>query len=86
MLLNLKAAIAVRGLTPAEFALGVLKIARLSEIIHERKRADASLRARIAEKLESSEAWLFISEAAGPGTCVLDENNLPAAVLAGAER
>jgi transcriptional regulator with XRE-family HTH domain len=62
MLLNLKTTIAVRRLTQVDLALQ-LRIAptALSEIIHGRRQADPSLRARIAEALRADEAWLFSS-------------------------
>lgn len=62
MLLNLKSTIAARRMTQADLALR-LKIAptALSEIIHSRRQADPSLRARIAEALCADEAWLFSS-------------------------
>lgn len=60
MLINLKSAIAARGWTQVDFAIS-LKIPPtvVSEIIHERRRADVSLRTRIAEALQAEEAWLF---------------------------
>lgn len=62
MLVNLKMTIAARGLKQVDFALQ-LKIAPtvLSEIIHGRRRADSSLRARIADVLHADETWLFSS-------------------------
>lgn len=60
VLVNLKAAIAARGLKQYDIC-SALKIhpSVLSEIIHERREADASLRARLAERLGADEAWLF---------------------------
>lgn len=60
VLVNLKIALAARNKKQVELALD-LKISPslLSEIIHERRRADASLRTRIAEALITDEAWLF---------------------------
>ena len=60
MLANLKTAIAHRGLKQADLAQS-LKIPPtvLSEIIHGRRQADASLRSRIAMALHADEAWLF---------------------------
>jgi transcriptional regulator with XRE-family HTH domain len=60
VLANLKTAIAARRTTQVDLALD-LKIAPtvLSEIIHGRRQADPSLRARIAEALEADESWLF---------------------------
>lgn len=60
MLANLKTAIAARRMKQVDLALR-LKIAPtvLSEIIHCRREADDSLRARIAEALHADEAWLF---------------------------
>ena len=62
MLANLKTAIAQRGLKQADLAQS-LKIPPtvLSEIIHGRRRADASLRSKIATALHADEAWLFDS-------------------------
>jgi transcriptional regulator with XRE-family HTH domain len=60
VLVNLKSAIAVRGLRQVDLALE-LKIAPsiLSEIVNGRRSADASLRARLAEILQANEDWLF---------------------------
>lgn len=60
MLVNLKMTIAVRRMTQVDLALR-LKISPtiLSEIIHSRRQADSSLRARIAEALRADETWLF---------------------------
>ena len=60
MLANLKTAIAQRGLKQVDLAQS-LKIPPtvLSEIIHGRRRADASLRSRIATALRADEVWLF---------------------------
>jgi transcriptional regulator with XRE-family HTH domain len=62
MLVNLKMTIAARRLTQVDLALQ-LRIAptALSEIIHGRREADPSLRARIAEALRADETWLFSS-------------------------
>lgn len=62
MLCNLKTTIAARRMKQIDFALQ-LKIAPtvLSEIIHERRQADPSLRARIANALHADERWLFSS-------------------------
>lgn len=67
MLANLKTAIAQRGLKQADLAQS-LKIPPtvLSEIIHGRRRADASLRSRIATALRANEGWLFDSFARIP--------------------
>jgi transcriptional regulator with XRE-family HTH domain len=91
VLANLKTAISVRGLTQAEFALTALKIAPslLSEIIHERKRPDASLKARIAKELQCDEGWLFssVTHVPGPAGSRTDENAQAAALaLTAAER
>jgi transcriptional regulator with XRE-family HTH domain len=60
MLANLKTTIAARRLTQVDLAVD-LKIAPtvLSEIIHGRRQADPSLRARLAEILQANEDWLF---------------------------
>ncbi len=62
MLLNLRSAIAARQMRQVDLALS-LKIAPsvLSEIVNGRRRADASLRARIAQALQADESWLFSS-------------------------
>lgn len=58
--MNLKTALAVRRISQADLAQS-LKIAPtvLSEIIHERRQADTSLRAKIANALNADESWLF---------------------------
>jgi transcriptional regulator with XRE-family HTH domain len=68
MLLNLKTTIAARRLTQVDLALQ-LKIppTTLSQIIHGRRLADGSLRARIAEALRADETWLFSTVARIPG-------------------
>jgi transcriptional regulator with XRE-family HTH domain len=68
MLLNLKTTIAARRLTQVDLALQ-LKIppTTLSQIIHGRRLAEGSLRARIAEALHADEAWLFSTVARIPG-------------------
>jgi transcriptional regulator with XRE-family HTH domain len=68
MLINLKMTIAVRRMTQVDLALQ-LKMAptMLSEIIHGRRQADPSLRARIAEALRADETWLFSTVARIPG-------------------
>lgn len=60
MLVNFKTALAARKTLQTDLAQS-LQIAPtvLSEIIHERREADASLRARIAEALRADESWLF---------------------------
>jgi len=60
MLVNFKTALATRKIHQADLARS-LQIAPtvLSEIIHERRHADASLRARIATALRTDETWLF---------------------------
>jgi transcriptional regulator with XRE-family HTH domain len=60
VLVNLKSAIAARGLRQVDLALE-LKIAPsvLSEIVNGRRSAYASLRARLAEALQADELWLF---------------------------
>jgi hypothetical protein len=67
VLANLKTAIVVRGLKQADLAQ-TLKIPPtvLSEIIHGRRHADASLRARVATALRADEGWLFDSFARIP--------------------
>lgn len=60
MLVNLKSAIAARRLKQVDFALQLrIPPTVLSEIIHGRRQADDSLRARIAEALRADERWLF---------------------------
>lgn len=60
MLANLKTTIAARKLKQVDLALK-LSIAPsvLLEIINGRRKADASLRARIAAELKAREDWLF---------------------------
>jgi transcriptional regulator with XRE-family HTH domain len=60
MLVNLKTTIAARRLKQFDLALQ-LKIPPtvLSEIIHGRRLADGSLRARMAKALRADESWLF---------------------------
>jgi transcriptional regulator with XRE-family HTH domain len=60
VLVNLKSAIAARGLRQVDLALE-LKIAPsvLSEIVNGRRSADVSLRGRLAEALQADESWLF---------------------------
>lgn len=60
MLLNLKSAIAARGMRQVDLAMQ-LKITPsvLSEIVNGRREPDASLRSRIAEALDVDEQWLF---------------------------
>lgn len=67
MLSNLKTALAARGVKQVDLALR-LKIppSVLSEIIHERRNADASLRARLADELQVDERWLFATYTALP--------------------
>lgn len=73
MLVNLKMTIAARRMTQVDLALQ-LKIAPtiLSEIIHGRRQADPSLRARIAEALRADETWLFSTVARIPGQRAFD--------------
>jgi transcriptional regulator with XRE-family HTH domain len=68
MLVNFKTALAARKIHQADLARS-LQIAPtvLSEIIHERRHADASLRARIATALRANETWLFSTAARIPG-------------------
>jgi len=60
MLVNLKAALAMRRATQAELA-AELKISTglLSEVIHGRKQLAPYQRTRAAEFLSADEAWLF---------------------------
>lgn len=60
MLVNFKTALAARKVHQADLAQS-LQIAPtvLSEIIHERRRTDAALRAKIASALHVDEQWLF---------------------------
>jgi len=68
MLLNLKSAIAARGFSQIDFALeNKIPPTVLSEIIHQRRRADAPMRARIAQALIANEEWLFSSVIRIPG-------------------
>lgn len=60
MLVNFKAALAVRQIKQIDLALK-LKIdpTFLSQVINQRRGADPSLRARLATALQADEAWLF---------------------------
>jgi transcriptional regulator with XRE-family HTH domain len=77
VLVNLKSAIAARGLRQVDLALE-LKIAPsvLSEIVNGRREADASLRARLAQLLHADEAWLFsrITRIPAPAALAVAEN------------
>ncbi len=79
MLVNLKGVIAARRLTQVDFALS-LKIAPsvLSEIIRGRRKADPSLRVRIAEALRAEETWLFSSVLRIPAPASRKEDSKPA--------
>jgi len=81
MLVNLKMTIAARRITQVDLAL-TLKIAPtvLSEIIHGRRQAHASLRTWIAEALRADEAWLFSTLALIPPLASGPESSVPAAV------
>ena len=78
MLANLKTAIAMRRLKQADLAQS-LKIPPtvLSEIIHGRRRADASLRARISAALCADEGWLFSTIARIPAPPLRLEESAP---------
>lgn len=60
MLSNLKTALAARRLHQVDLAIE-LKISPsvFSEIVHGRRQADPSLRARLAEILQADQDWLF---------------------------
>lgn len=60
MLPNFKTALAVRGVTQADLAYELrIAASTLSEIVHERRRPDATIRRRIATRLNVDETWLF---------------------------
>jgi transcriptional regulator with XRE-family HTH domain len=62
MLSNLKAALAVRGMKQVDLAYELrIPASTLSEIVHERRRPDASIRWQIAQRLDADEKWLFAS-------------------------
>ena len=62
MLLNLKTVLAARGIKQADLAYELrIPASTLSEIVHERRRPDASMRLRIARRLDAEEKWLFSS-------------------------
>jgi transcriptional regulator with XRE-family HTH domain len=62
MLPNLKAALAVRGMKQVDLAYELrIPASTLSEIVHERRRPDASIRCQIAQRLDADEKWLFAS-------------------------
>jgi transcriptional regulator with XRE-family HTH domain len=62
LLVNFKTALAARKMSQADLAQA-LQIAPtvLSEIIHERRRADVSLKAKLARALNVDERWLFLA-------------------------
>jgi hypothetical protein len=63
MLLNLKLALATRRMKQVDLALSLhISPSVFSEIINERRQADAGLRSRIAKKLNVDEAWAFASD------------------------
>jgi len=88
MLANLKTTIAARRLTQVDLALR-LKIPPtvLSEIIHGRRLADGSLRARIAEALRADESWLFstVTRIPAPASSGVPGELVEAVVCAGRE-
>jgi transcriptional regulator with XRE-family HTH domain len=73
MLSNFKTALAVRGVKQVDLAYELrIPASTLSEIVHGRRRPDASTRKRIAARLDVDEKWLFsrvveIPKRAGPG-------------------
>jgi transcriptional regulator with XRE-family HTH domain len=73
MLVNIKTALAVRGMKQVDLAYELrIPASTLSEIVHERRRPDASTRRRIATRLDADEKWLFsrlvqIPMRTGPG-------------------
>jgi transcriptional regulator with XRE-family HTH domain len=77
LLVNLKSAIAARGLRQVDLALE-LKIAPsvLSEIVNGRRQAEDSLRARLSQLLQADEAWLFsrITRIPAPSPLAVAEN------------
>jgi len=81
MLVNLKTALAVRCVKQVELASEVdITPSVLSEIIHERRKANAALRARIARELHADEAWLFAQRTSVPAPRNLETQ--PAPVMA----
>jgi transcriptional regulator with XRE-family HTH domain len=62
MLPNLKAALAERRMKQVDLAYELrIPASTLSEIVHERRRPAASIRDRIARRLDAEEKWLFSS-------------------------
>jgi transcriptional regulator with XRE-family HTH domain len=60
MLANFKAALAARRIKQVDLAYDVrMSSSRLSEIVNERRQANALTRKRIAHVLGVDEAWLF---------------------------
>jgi transcriptional regulator with XRE-family HTH domain len=60
MLSNFKTALAARGLKQVDLAFELrIPPSSLSEIVHERRRPDASMRRRISQRLNADEQWLF---------------------------
>jgi transcriptional regulator with XRE-family HTH domain len=67
VLANLKTTISQRGLKQVDLAQSLrIPPTVLSEIIHGRRQASASLRVRIAEALCAEESWLFSTVARIP--------------------
>ena len=67
MLANFKAALAAREIKQADLAFDLrIPASVISEIVNERRRADAYLRGRIARALGADESWLFSSLAKIP--------------------
>lgn len=88
MLVNFKTVLAARRLRQVDLALS-LKIPPtvLSEIINGRRKADASLRSRIASALQVDEAWLFATLTKIPPPTRADVVvSAPAILCAGAEK
>ncbi len=84
MLVNFKAALAARKIHQADLAQSVqIAPTVLSEIIHERRHANASLRARIATALRADEAWLFSTAARIPGPKSSGDTAVPQPGFAG---
>lgn len=90
MLANFKATLAARKIHQVDLALQLrIDPTLLSQIVNERKQADASLRARIAGALAVDEHWLFstFTSIPVPRTVLTEPESAPAmACASGVER
>ena len=83
MLSNIKATLAARGVKQVDLALRLrMSPSVLSEIVNGRRKADPSLRARIASELRADEGWLFSSVSHIPAPRSSPFDPLPTPMLA----